>query len=187
MTQRRDSARQAWLRETLDQYERPLVRYAQRLTGNLETARDVVQDAFSRLCSQDRADVDGHVAEWLFTVCRRRALDVRRKENRMSAMPEAFRDAAASGDPPPPVVLELEEAASRMLRILQALPENQQEVIRLKFQGGLRYKEIAGVTGLSVGNVGFLMHTGMKAIRERLREIDGETEPGVIKMERRAR
>ena len=50
--------------------------------------------------------------------------------------------------------------------MLARLPENQQEVIRLKFQQGLSYKEISSVTGLSVTNVGFLIHTGLKRLRE---------------------
>ena len=78
-----DQARQAWLRSPLDRHEHPLIGYATRLTGDAERARDVVQETFIRLCAEDRAQVDGHVTEWPYTVCRRRALDVRRKETRM--------------------------------------------------------------------------------------------------------
>ena len=35
-----------------------------------------------------------------------------------------------------------------------------------KFLGGLSYKEISRVTELTVSNVGFLIHTGLKTIRE---------------------
>jgi RNA polymerase sigma-70 factor (ECF subfamily) len=38
----------------------------------------------------------------------------------------------------------------------------------LKLQDGLSYREISQVTGLSVSNVGFLMHQGIKTIRERM-------------------
>jgi RNA polymerase sigma-70 factor (ECF subfamily) len=48
------------------------------------------------------------------------------------------------------------------------LPANQQEAIRLKFQHELSYKQIAEVTQLSVSNVGFLIHTGLKTLRQRL-------------------
>jgi RNA polymerase sigma-70 factor (ECF subfamily) len=41
-------------------------------------------------------------------------------------------------------------------------------VIRLKFQHGLSYKQIAQVTTLSVSNVGFLIHTGLKILRAKL-------------------
>ena len=61
-------------------------------------------------------------------------------------------------------VLEFEGA-----RAMRALPANQQEVLRLKFQNGFSYKQIAGITGLSVSNVGFLIHTGIQRLRKRFK------------------
>ena len=52
------------------------------------------------------------------------------------------------------------------MHLLDRLPETQQEVIRLKFQHGLSYKEISASTGLSVTNVGFILHTGIKRLRK---------------------
>ena len=52
---------------------------------------------------------------------------------------------------------------------MAALPALQQEVLRLKFQAGLSYQEIAEVTGKSVSHVGVLLHEGLKSIRERVR------------------
>jgi RNA polymerase sigma-70 factor (ECF subfamily) len=64
--------------------------------------------------------------------------------------------------------LENQEVLSGVAEVIEALPDRQREVIRLKFQQGLSYKEISSVTGLSVSNVGFLVHTGVKTIRKRL-------------------
>ena len=55
-----------------------------------------------------------------------------------------------------------------MLRTFSRLPRNQSEVLRLKFQNDLSYQEIADITGLSPGNVGFLIHTGLKRLRSLL-------------------
>ncbi len=52
--------------------------------------------------------------------------------------------------------------------MLDQLPDNQQEVVRLKFQNEMTYQEIADVTGLTVTNVGFLLHTALKRLRELL-------------------
>jgi len=157
-----------WVRAAVDRFERPLTLYAARLLGDAEGARDVVQDTFLKLCGQPRAQVEPHLAEWLFTVCRNRALDVLRKEGRMSRLrDEQVRD---HPDPvaAPPEVLERREEASRVLRLLEDLPPSQREVIRLKFQNGFSYKEISNISGHSVSNVGFLIHTGLKTIRGRL-------------------
>lgn len=162
------SQRAGWVRDVVDRFEGPLVRYAARLTGDLEAARDVVQDTFLRLCREDRAKVDGHMAEWLFTVCRHRALDVRRKEVRMTTM--TAEKAASHPSPGPDQALQAEhrDTARQVQRIVATLPENQQEVVRLKYQAGLSYKEISRVTELSVSNVGYLLHTAIGKIREQL-------------------
>lgn len=59
-----------------------------------------------------------------------------------------------------------------ILTLLADLPHNQQEVLRLKFQHSLSYREISSITGLSESNVGFLIHVGIKRLRERLQSND---------------
>jgi RNA polymerase sigma-70 factor (ECF subfamily) len=158
----------AWVREALERFERPLIAYAARLTGDPDRARDVVQDVFLKLCVQDRDRVGPHLAEWLFTVCRNRALDVLRKEGRMGHLSEDQARVHPGHDPAPGELLERREEAALVLRMLDDLPPGQQEVIRLKFQNGFSYKEISHISGYSVSNVGFLIHTGLKTIRGRL-------------------
>jgi RNA polymerase sigma-70 factor (ECF subfamily) len=157
-----------WIRSTLDQYEKPLTRYAVHITGDLERARDVVQDTFLKLCSRKPSQIRGYLAQWLYTVCRNRALDVRRKERRMTSISQARLDRDADPESSPSSSLERNELLGLALRVLESLPENQREVLRLKFQGELSYREISQITRLSVTNVGFLIHTGIKAIREEL-------------------
>ena len=70
----------------------------------------------------------------------------------------------------PDEMLEQRETEDRAIALLDRLPETQQEVIRLKFQNELSYREIADITGHSVSNVGFLLHTGIKRLRELMKE-----------------
>jgi len=155
-----------WVRDALLEYEGPLMRYAQRITGELELARDVVQETFLKLCRQERAEVDGHLSQWLFTVCRNRALDVQRKERRMSTTSALDERISAAGAEAPGAVAEQKDSMVRVLQQLDRLPDNQQDVIRLKFQNELSYREISDITGLTVSNVGFLLHVGLKRLRE---------------------
>ncbi|MCA9143791.1 MAG: sigma-70 family RNA polymerase sigma factor [Planctomycetales bacterium] len=157
-----------WINTVVQQYERPLVRYAAQITGDLERGRDVAQDTFLRLCKQDREQLDGHLVEWLYTVCRNRALDVRRKESRMKSMTAEQTSVQESRDNDQAEVAERQDTTTRVLEFVDRLTENQQEVVRLKFQHGLSYKEIAAVTELSVSNVGYLIHTAIKRLRTEL-------------------
>lgn len=160
-----DVTKSTWIVAALEQYESHLVRYAAWILGDIERAREVVQDTFLRLCKESQDRVGGHLAPWLFTVCRNLAFDVRKKENRMSPLSDA--DAGAVYDRPLQRI-EREEAMTQVQRVMDTLPKNQREVIILKFQHDLSYKEISEITRLSVTNVGFLIHTAIKTLRKEL-------------------
>jgi RNA polymerase sigma-70 factor (ECF subfamily) len=169
VTPRDDANDRDWLTATIARHEGRLILYAQRvLAGDLARARDVVQETFLKLCRTPRAEVIGHEAAWLYTVCRRTALDVQRKERRMTFIadnPAVTADALPSPAPDPAVATERSESAAEVLRSLNTLPEPQREALLLKFAHDLSYKEIARVTGHTVSNVGFLIHTGLKTLR----------------------
>lgn len=174
----------------LHRYERPLVRYALSIVGDLESARDAVQETFIRLsrlipnepdseleseagdgASESRTalnfDNPKHVEAWLFTVCRHRAIDHQRKHSRIIPMP--LPEDHTSNEPGPAAAIESRDTEANLLRLLDRLSPNQREVIRLKFQNDLSYQEIANITQLSVTNVGFILHTGLKKLREIVR------------------
>ncbi len=142
-----------------------LTRYAASILGNAESAKDVVQDSFIRLWREPREKVKGHVRPWLFKVCRNRAFDLRRKGGRMKPLNEVMVATTASDERNPEEATEQRDNQAQVLGLMQQLPENQREVVRLKFQNGLSYKEIASVTELSVSNVGFLLHTAIQTLR----------------------
>lgn len=160
----------AWVQTALERYEGPLLRHAARFTGDIDRARDVVQDTFIRLWQADQTKVNDHLAEWLFTVCRRRALEILRKEGRMTPLLDDQLERTANADPTPAAVAERRDEKSRALGLLAALPERQRELIRLKFQNNLSYKQISRITDLSVSNVGFILHTAIHSLRQRLQE-----------------
>jgi RNA polymerase sigma factor (sigma-70 family) len=162
------SARLEWIREVIDQYQGRLIRFAARITGDTDRARDVVQDTFMRLCREDSEKTRDHVAPWLFRVCRNRALDVRKKEGPMMPLDDTVGARLEGHTPDPLAALEKSAMASRVLAVLGELPPQQQEVLRLRFQEDLSYKEISAVTSCSVSNVGVLIHTGVKHLRQRL-------------------
>jgi RNA polymerase sigma factor (sigma-70 family) len=156
-----------WLRDAVAEYESRLIRYARQVTGDLELARDAVQETFLRLCNQAPDKLRDHLAAWLFSVCRSRALDLIKARKPQVGL-EAV-EALASGEDEPSLILEHKERLAQAMRLLERLPAQQQEVIRLKFQQGFSYKEISSITGLSVSNVGFLIHVGIKAMKYELR------------------
>lgn len=157
-----------WIRSVVQKYERPLVLYVSRVLGDFERARDVVQDTFLKLCEQDRSKIEGYLSEWLYTVCRNRALDVARKESRMVRLADGAASWQPSTEPGPTDKIETTEASRQVLELIKGLPEKQREAIRLKFQNGLSYRQISKVMDLTTSYVGYLIHAGLTAVREQL-------------------
>ena len=54
------------------------------------------------------------------------------------------------------------------------LPERERELVRLKFQVGLSYKEIEELTGISQGNIGYFLHRAVKELKDRWQREGGE-------------
>lgn len=162
------ATRLGWVSAALDRYEGRLLRYARRITGDEDRARDVVQDTFLKLCKEDPATLNGRLAQWLYTVCRNRALDVRRKESRATILSDDRPGPTEHRLADPVDSAEQSDTIALILAEIAQLTPNQQECIRLKFQHGLSYREIGAVTGLTATNVGFLIHIGLKRVRERM-------------------
>ncbi|GAA5482663.1 RNA polymerase sigma factor [Haloferula sargassicola] len=160
--------RERFIERALAEYESPLIGYARTIVKDADRARDVVQDTFIRLCRQDVSKVRDGLKSWLFTVCRNRALDVLRKEGRVTHL-EDFENAPLPVEESSPAAeADRDERIEQVLSYLDRLSDNQKTVILMKFRDGKSYKEIAEETGLSSGNIGFLIHTGLKRIRQLL-------------------
>jgi RNA polymerase sigma factor (sigma-70 family) len=163
--------------EILQRFEIPLLQYAARITGDRERARDVVQETFVKFQRNGAINRQGEPATWLFTVCRNAALNVCRKERRMMYLNEEAIELREAEESMPFERLEEKEAAGFLLRIVATLPARQQEVIQLKFQSDLTYQQIAKIMNTNANNVGVLLHTALKTLRQRYREIAGDFIP----------
>lgn len=151
--------------QAVSEFERPLTNYAYSLLKDVDRARDVVQETFVKLCQRDPSTFEGSLKAWLFTVCRNRALDILKKNRRMTMIDTLTMDKLDSETPCPAQQTSQKDTHRQALTLLEKLPTNQREVIRLRFQSDLSYREISEITQLSESNVGFLLHTGLKSLR----------------------
>ena len=165
------------LRSAMSDFEIPLTKYAVSILRDLEQARDVVQDTFLKLYKQDPEKVRKKVKSWLFTVCRNHCYDLIKRNRRTSNLEEDEISYITSNDDNPFQVIsflegreEIDEKIKILYSLIEELPSRQREVMRLKFQANLSYKEIAETIGISTSNVGFVMHSALKKLREDMKE-----------------
>jgi RNA polymerase sigma-70 factor (ECF subfamily) len=152
--------------------ESPLLSYALRLAGDLEAAEDSVQEAFMKLQAQFKEVREPR--RWLYRTVHNLALNHRRQAGKTVTLDANARDASAPAiDPADPLPLPDEQIARSegigLVRLSFAtLDDRSRELIRLKFNENLSYKEISQRTGLKTGNVGYLLHHALKAMAEEL-------------------
>jgi RNA polymerase sigma-70 factor (ECF subfamily) len=170
-------AKQEAFEEIVHRFEIPLLQYARRITGDREQARDVVQETFVKFQRNGAPRREDEAATWLFTVCRNAALNVSRKERRMIYVDEEVIERRESDQPMPFDRLEQKETTGFLLRIVGSLPLRQQEVVQLKFQNDLSYQQIAQIMHTTANNVGVLLHTALKTLRERYAQVAGDFIP----------
>jgi RNA polymerase sigma factor (sigma-70 family) len=152
--------------------ESPLLSYALRLAGDSTVAEDIVQEAFMRLHAQ--FDEVREPRRWLYRTVHNLALNQRRQANKIVPLISPGEEGAQfTNDPTDPQPLPDEQIARLegigLVRLsLETLDDRSRELVRLKFNEDLSYKEISARTGLNIGHVGYLLHHALKAIADEL-------------------
>lgn len=141
-------------------------------------AEDMVEATFLELVEYApalRGGVDG-LRAWLFRAARNNLLDEQRKATRRGdvALDERRAATRAAPEPGPEERLIAGERAAVVRAALAKLSVDQQEVLSLRFAAELTSREIAEITGRSLGAVKALQHRGLAALG-RILSADPET------------
>lgn len=152
----------------LREHESALVHYvAGLLRGDWERARDVVQDAFLKMCRQDADALDGTEKAWLYTVCRNGAYDRLRQTMRRREESGDW-DSLREPGPDPAESLARSDSAREVWQAVASLPAKKRETILLRFQQDMSYREIAEITGQPEGTVAYQIHESLNQLRRTL-------------------
>jgi RNA polymerase sigma-70 factor (ECF subfamily) len=159
--------------ELLARYELPLLKHAYANCSDRELARDAVQETFFRLIRTRENGMPENIAAWLFTVCRNIVTDHLRRQNVVQFGWEVRHLDVETPDLSPDDRLERSERDVRLAELVAALPERERELVRLKFQAGLSYRQIEEITGISQGNIGYFIHKAVKGMKEQWQQEGG--------------
>ena len=157
------------MEELFSALESPLLSYALRLLGERPAAEDIVQEAFMKLHVQFTEVREPR--RWLYRTVHNLALNHRRQARKVVPLAQPAEEQTtdtADPEPLPDEQIVRWEGIGLVRLSLGTLDERSREVVRLKFNEDLSYKQIAERTGLEPGYVGYLLHHALKAIAAEL-------------------
>jgi RNA polymerase sigma-70 factor (ECF subfamily) len=160
---------------------RALLRYLQRLVGNEELAEELHQQTWLSVVDHlDRFDATGKSSAsappgggfkaWLYRIATNKANDYWRFRTREKTMKEGVRLASELEGPDASLPLENAEQAAKLKKAIDRLPENQRQVLLLRYYSGLKFVEIAQSLGCPLNTALGRMHKAIMKLKQLMEE-----------------
>lgn len=159
--------------ELLKRYERPLYQFIWQMLQQQQDCEDVMQETFRKaLRALPDYREENHFKSWLFRIGRNEAIDIIRRRRRtiVAEAPEEYLGGVEDivSLPGPRELIEEKESVQALMRAIALLPEKEKEVVAMRTQGELSFKEIAKIVGAPIGTVLARMHAAKKKLKSLL-------------------
>ena len=159
-----EGSERAWL-TLVKRYERRLYNHALRMVGNADDAMDLLQDVLlSVYRNLENFRGDAPFGAWIFRIATFRCTDHLRRTKPQILEFEELPDADRNNNP----ASGYENARSNraIIGLLARLPNDQRQVIELKFFQNFTFEEIAGQLGISSNTAKSRLYAALKKLRE---------------------
>lgn len=160
--------------ELVSRYQEMILRFCQTYLGSLHDAEDAAQDVMACVATGDRLP-DQRFRPWLYRVARNRCLAAlrKRRDGRVGAGSIAGDSRWPSPRTGPRTAVLRNEWHERLHELVDSMPEQQREVLILRYFGDLARKEIAEILELSESVVKSRLFEARQKLREQLQDSRG--------------
>ena len=160
----------AALRRIYEKYIDDLLNVALSLLSDIQSAEDCLHDVFVDFAAGcNGLIIHRNLKSYLVSCVANRARDQLRKQARQSKCQSGQFCSPAIPAGPAKQLIDAEESV-RVFEALAELPYQQREVFVLHVQGQMRFREIAGLLGVSINSVQSRYRYGIKKLRAILKE-----------------
>ena len=151
-------------------YAAPLYRYLLSRCGVCADAEDLTSQVFlEALAGLSRYRHRGYFKAWLFSIARHRLLNYHSRRRPESDLPEEENQSSGESSDPLAEIIGREEK-EELLREIERLSAQEQELLRLRFVGELKYAEIAHLLGRREGAVKKQLYRLLERLESRLED-----------------
>lgn len=164
-----DSTHQACFAEFYDTFLPKVYGYVRQRVDDTPTAEDLTATIFEKaLAGWDKRRKPASLAAWLFRIARNTiASHYRRKGTQSEVILEEPDDKPAATLRPEDSLLQAERR-SLIQDSIRQLSRREQDIIALKFGGGLTNRAISSIVGISEGNVAVILHRSLRKLQATL-------------------
>ena len=153
-------------------YLQPVYRYLYARVGSSSDAEDLTSQVFlAALEGLPRYRHQGYFAAWLFSIARRKAADFFRQRSRLEPLDPEKDYPSAESELLSQVVHR--ESLERLARLAAGLPEDERELLRLRFAAGLSFDEIALVLNRKTSAVKMSLYRLLDRLENQLEARNG--------------
>lgn len=149
-------------------YANYLLTIAGTLLGNVNTAEDIVHDVFcSFIKSRDKIRLSGNLKSYLRTCTANLARDRMRSAKMRNVTLDGTDPPATKTDPS--LLAIFDEESRELVDALAELPYEQREVLILHTRGGMKFRQIAAMLGISINTAKSRYRYGLDKLRSILK------------------
>jgi RNA polymerase sigma-70 factor (ECF subfamily) len=164
--------------QLLERHSRRLRDYIRMLVKDNDVADDLTQEVLIKVVKvldEGRYTDKGKFQPWLLRIARNRVLDYFRAQKQVKTVSESSAgfDILGSKNFAEPSIedrLVSEQQAEEVRSLIEMLPEEQREVVRMRYYEGLSFKEIAEHTGVSINTALGRMRYALINMRQMIKE-----------------
>ena len=151
--------------ELLGRYEHELYNYLRQMLRHTQDSEDALQETFAKaLRALPRYREENHFKSWLFRIGHNEGLNVIRRRKRNIKLPEVGLEPEASSAADAQV--EAAERASALHDAIGSLPDAERQVVVMRLQSEMPFREIAKVVGAPLGTVLARMHSAKRRLKK---------------------
>ena len=153
------------------QYLPKVFRYISYRIGDVHLAEDLTSNVFEKALtgfSSYRSD-KASFSTWLLSIARHAVIDHYRASSKRQTIPLEKAAEMSSEIASPEEEAVRNEERQRLQICLAGLPQQEQEIISLKFGAELNNRQIAGMLSLSESNVGTVLYRAVRKLRDGFR------------------
>ncbi|MBO4489651.1 MAG: sigma-70 family RNA polymerase sigma factor [Bacteroidales bacterium] len=165
------------LKALIERYEKRLFSYILVSVKNKELAEDIFQDTFIKVINTIRSGNyydEGKFFQWIMRIANNLKVDYYRRSQKLPVMSATENydalDFLTSREESVEQTMVREQVYADLDRVVEHLPEEQREVLKLRIYNDYSFKEIAAVTGVSINTALGRMRYAILNMRKLIRE-----------------